>query len=331
MKRVHDIDMVAHLWANKSQPEARNAGGNFYFDGNTVYSYGSHFPIAKHVTDKKGRPAVLFTTRTYSVTTSKHLWTVRHATRHLNVVKVHNPHNSLEENLKVENGNVKTALKEAATSRKGRSLEKKLEALKAALDQRNALAAFMGRKPTALPEDLNAALAAIAKVEKREAAAAVKARNARNLFALVEREKAAGAPFGEWLTKWQEGMPGDIRHVRYSWGLLAATAGKRDGVAYPKEMPCVLRLINAGTENETVQTSWGADVPAAHAHRIYKVWARVQGKVPPEGWTPASQTEGAVGAFKVDRIEPDGTIYAGCHTIYASAVQDFAARVGWAA
>ena len=51
------------------------SGNNFYFDGDTIYSYGSHFPIARHVETKRGR-AVLFTTRDYSVTTSGHKWTV---------------------------------------------------------------------------------------------------------------------------------------------------------------------------------------------------------------------------------------------------------------
>ena len=46
---VYPSDMVAHLWANKSQDSARESGGRFYFVGDTIYSYGSHFPIARHV------------------------------------------------------------------------------------------------------------------------------------------------------------------------------------------------------------------------------------------------------------------------------------------
>ena len=76
VKHVHRYDMVAHLWAHQSQDSARNPCRNFYFDGDTIYSYGSHFPIARHVETKRGR-AVLFTTRNYSVTTSGHKSTVR--------------------------------------------------------------------------------------------------------------------------------------------------------------------------------------------------------------------------------------------------------------
>lgn len=47
-------------------------GPSFFFRGDTIYSYGQHFPIARHVTGTRGRAAVLFTTRDYSKTTSKH-------------------------------------------------------------------------------------------------------------------------------------------------------------------------------------------------------------------------------------------------------------------
>ncbi len=41
---------IPHLWAHKTQDEGRNGTGSFYFTGATIYSYGSHFPIATHVT-----------------------------------------------------------------------------------------------------------------------------------------------------------------------------------------------------------------------------------------------------------------------------------------
>lgn len=81
MKQVHDIKTVSHLWANKQQDYARNSFKNFYFDGDTIYSYGSHFPIAKHFKD-----VVLFTLRSYSNTTAKHISYVRSAASHLTKV-----------------------------------------------------------------------------------------------------------------------------------------------------------------------------------------------------------------------------------------------------
>src|SRR6267154_4399432 len=82
-KTVFDTGEIPHLWAHKVQENARNAHGNLYFDGETIYSYGSHFPIARHIVDnptkKNPKSAVLFTTRSYSVTTSGHISAVRSA------------------------------------------------------------------------------------------------------------------------------------------------------------------------------------------------------------------------------------------------------------
>lgn len=97
MKKVFsDISQIAHLWANKLQDEARNSG-NFYFDGKTIYSYGRHFPIAKHV-EFNGKKAVLFTQRTYSNTTSGHVSVVRNSVNHIDKIYCYSPDSSHEQN-----------------------------------------------------------------------------------------------------------------------------------------------------------------------------------------------------------------------------------------
>src|SRR5437660_3842392 len=82
-KHVFNTGEIPHLWAHKVQESARNAQGNLYFDGETIYSYGSHFPIARHVLDnptkRHPKPGILFTTRSWSVTTSGHVSAVRSA------------------------------------------------------------------------------------------------------------------------------------------------------------------------------------------------------------------------------------------------------------
>lgn len=65
---------VVHAWAH--QHEARATGSNFYFVGDTIYSYGPHFPIARIDVD---RGIVWFTTRGYSNTTAKHTSLARQA------------------------------------------------------------------------------------------------------------------------------------------------------------------------------------------------------------------------------------------------------------
>jgi hypothetical protein len=100
MKKVFsDVSHIAHLWANQLQSEARNSG-NFYFNVETIYSYGSHFPIARHVKNKNGEQGVLFTERRYSNTTAKHISVVRQAASHLNIIYCYRPDNTHSDNFK---------------------------------------------------------------------------------------------------------------------------------------------------------------------------------------------------------------------------------------
>lgn len=87
MKTVFSNDEVAHIWARQTQDTGRNSQGNFYFEGDKIYSYGRHFCIARLLPNKK----VLFTNRTYSNTTAKHINLVRYAVNHLELVYCANP------------------------------------------------------------------------------------------------------------------------------------------------------------------------------------------------------------------------------------------------
>lgn len=49
--------MVAHLWANEKQESAH--GSNFYFEGESIYSYGRHFEVGRIVRNKRGEKAYL--------------------------------------------------------------------------------------------------------------------------------------------------------------------------------------------------------------------------------------------------------------------------------
>jgi len=90
MKHVFtDLNKIAHLWAHQEQDNARNSG-NFYFNGRTIYSYGSHFAIAEIM---EGNENVIFFAREgYSNTTSKHKYVVSRAIPdNKTVITVSNP------------------------------------------------------------------------------------------------------------------------------------------------------------------------------------------------------------------------------------------------
>ena len=165
IRNVHPVDMVAHLWANQTQDSARNPCHNFYFHGDTIYSYGSHFPIARHVT-RKGNSAVLFTTHSYSSTTAGHKCTVESACRHLtvfHVADVNDTRNQFAQYRAEYMGLVGKYAK--ARQRK----PEHLDALRRLVEEANGYAAFFGLRPRlTLPDDLTGMIAECQAIEKRE-------------------------------------------------------------------------------------------------------------------------------------------------------------------
>lgn len=69
--------MIAHLWANEKKESAN--GSNFFFEGESIYSYGYHFEAGRIVRNKRGEKAYLINSIHYSSTTSKHQYFVRNA------------------------------------------------------------------------------------------------------------------------------------------------------------------------------------------------------------------------------------------------------------
>lgn len=68
MRRVFSSHReVAHVWAQQKQREGE--ASHMFFENDTIYSYGRHFPIARFV----NFDTVLFTTHRYSVSTAKHI------------------------------------------------------------------------------------------------------------------------------------------------------------------------------------------------------------------------------------------------------------------
>jgi hypothetical protein len=98
MKNIFTNSELAHTYAQQTQREGRNSQGSFFFDGDTIYSYGRHFPIAKIITDSTQGEKILFTFRSYSNTTSKQVHIVSQATRQYEKILCYNPEGSHDEN-----------------------------------------------------------------------------------------------------------------------------------------------------------------------------------------------------------------------------------------
>lgn len=92
-------DDVARRWRDRALGSARPAlrSNNLHDEGDSIFSYGSHFEVARILRDPKGRPkAWLLNGNTYSNTTSKHQGAVRQAIfgHGLDVVTI--PHQALD-------------------------------------------------------------------------------------------------------------------------------------------------------------------------------------------------------------------------------------------
>ena len=86
---------LVSTWLSQSQDYGQErSGGSFYFQGDTIYSYGSHFPIAKLVEAPNGEACIFVTTRTHSNTTANHCSKVRYGIRaltHRRILYVNDP------------------------------------------------------------------------------------------------------------------------------------------------------------------------------------------------------------------------------------------------
>lgn len=290
VRHVVDALQVAHLWANKVQYEARVPGGNFHFYGDRIYSYGSHFEIARHV-ERKGKSCVFFTTLGYSNTTAKHISITRQACRHLTVFtfgcRFDASHKDIFEWYR---GASDGALELAIKSRKGSN--KRAEAFAQAaryVEEGNAFAAFFGlRARLKLKSEAEAAEAIQQAADQAKGKALRAAAKARQLL----KENLAA-----WL------------------------AGEDCYVPYHENT--YFRFIADGDE---VQTSHGARFHTKDGKRAYSILRALRAK----GRTfQTNGTKIPVGPWQVDSLDADGNVKAGCHFIKWREIEAFAVKAGW--
>jgi len=291
-KHVFDTGQIPHLWAHRTQEEARNRQGNLYFTGDTIYSYGSHFPIARHVTNDAGERAVLFTTAIYSVTTSSHCSAVRSAIPSgipvFHVPNVcHGRYSGSELIADDHAGNLadytERIEKHVVTSARARSSYAKEwnhEHAVCLRDEAFAYCAFFGLPVPSIPEvpELNSdALTAIRKREAKRTAEKAEQTKRERAEALVRQQ--------ELINKWR--------------------AGQYSGCFY--DVPAMLRITG-----DEVQTSRGARFPISHAKRGLTFVRKVR-----ESGQPYVRNGRTIhlGSYAIDRIEQDGTVKAGCHVV----------------
>lgn len=284
MKRVfRNAAEVAHIWAQQTQDEGRTPTSHCYFVGPRIYSYGSHFMIARFTENNIGQKCVLFTLRDYSVTTSSHKQDVLGALRGLDypVFKVVHPENEPDERvlLEVYTGKMNNAITKAAKARK--HAEGYLADANLYVDQFNEIAEFFGfvARLSVPADSVKAAKEAVAKAKE----AAKKAAERHTLDLQVS--EITNAPL---IAAWRacERKP-DIKWVG------------------PQLERTLLRV-----NGDQIETSRHAYVPVEHAKRL---WPHIL-KAKTEGVAP-KLLNSHIGHYSVNEITKDGDIRVGCHFI----------------
>jgi hypothetical protein len=302
VKRVVSSGQVPHLWFHKAQYSARNSNHSFYFEGDTIFSWGSHFPIATHVTRGK-KNAVLFTEKNYSVSTSGHKSATRSAIPegttvfHVEDVFTHGSYasNAHAVNLKSYVERVERHLAKCARARGSYAKQWEHERAASLRQEAREYATFF---KLSLPK-----IAPIPALDS-DGLARIKSSEAQKSAEKAAREKARKAELAqqeaEALAKWRAH---EIQTCSFY------------------NSPIALRLTKDKSE---LETSRGARIPVSHALRGLRFVREVVKR------GEAFQTNGhkfPLGVYQIDRIETDGTVKAGCHVITLAEIERIAPEI----
>lgn len=289
-----DNKQCAHLWANKSRPEA--CGSHFFFEGDTIYSYGHHFPIARHYLG-----CVLLTAQGYSNTTARHISITRSACSHLKTFTVENP---LKAPGKADLAAYRERIKDAAlAAARARNAEFHLNQLEHIVAEANLFSHTFGFVTTFdVPSDTD-----LAKLKAKAAASAARERKAAKL----KREKAE-AEAAEKVEQWKNGEP-----VSVPSGISKVYLRVRLHMQTDETGAC------SPSEKKVLETSKGAVVPLAEAEKAFRFIMLKR----EAGWHRNGETF-KVGDFQLDEVTARG-VKAGCHFIEWDEIERFAKAQGW--
>lgn len=364
---VYPTDEIPHLWANQTQDSARNPQGNLFFEGDTIYSYGKHFVIAKLV-EWKGERLCLLSEREYSSTTSRHQRQVESAVPHgVRKVRVDEPgrfwgpltqrkvpgtaedHDSYSwatfgegggkqywkyepiepvlpnpDRMQYELKKREEKLKEVVGKLKlGRS-PYYVDQLQMVYDEALGFVELFDQKRPEwlkLPEGLDA-------VREKLAARAEHDR-------LHPRRVVFGRTtwaYGQQLRQQADTVYQRLKLLPLDERVEAWRKGEYREVIDPpsvtvRDHDYLVRLVYLKLQGNEVVTSMGARFPEEHGRRAAMLIKALKdgGRLPYK-----REAEGAtfrLGHYVVDRIEEDGTIWAGCHRVGWDQVEWFLAQI----
>lgn len=315
---------VAHVWAQRTHTAGRNGTGSIFFEGDTIYSYGHHFPIAQFTRGRganRNQSAVVLTTCTYSKTTAGHVCDVRRAIPSHTLV-FHVPFTRLDEsalaNLSYPTlrgwfdsyapriAELLTRAKRARTY--SDSYLRRAQALR---DESNAFRAFFALRCAPIPADIDLATAIEKKIQAQ--------RNAQRKSdkERAERERAISELIPAALADWQSANTAYLSSPNPIY-----TQARQRIISLP------LAYLRPNPANpDEIETTKGARFPTTHGRRAYRFLSALRARG--EGFQRNGHTI-HVGEFQVDSMAQDtGIVRAGCHTLEWSEIARMARVLGW--
>ena len=285
------IDQTAHNWAHKTG-KAKNAHRVYYYDnphlGYIIYSYGSHFPVARHVVTPDKSNVILFTTQSWSSATGGHKNRIGRAipgnikTFYVNDVLADSKDDH-KENYKelVSQRNEKLLKASRARSNKEWHLRSSEDYRVRANDYTKSFR--LGYREIAKPENFDTILNA-AKEKAKIARIKQNKKNAKAKAVQKIRQAQYEKEAKERLEKWVNGE--DVRP--------------------PSTTTPHVRIYH-----DMVQTSWGVNLPLKRALAVFRMAACCKKRG--LHYKPKKRIE--IAGWPLDYITKDGTVRAGCHVI----------------
>lgn len=298
MKTVFNNHECMHIFAQQTHDQGRTNNGNVFFTGDTIYSYGHHFPMA-HFIDNN---TVLVNNDSYSVSTSSHQSDLGGAICHhkrffvsTEILK-HFLYSQefdkyfrgklVDYALSESKDNINKASKRRKASLKDQDLSSARDELQEAID---IFSHFKKKPPVKLTKalellnnDIDSVIASHKTAIDKEKAVAVKKEKAKQAKLMLNADK--------WRTN-------TLEQGESIWGL-------KD----------TLMRVNG----DRVETSKNAHFPVTHAKvAFYKILDCVRTGTP---WKTNGRTIN-LGNFKIDYIHENGDVKAGCHFVKYSEIE----------
>lgn len=311
MKKVfNSLDMVCHVWAQRNQEYGRTSNNNIFFRGDTIYSYGHHFPLATFIEDANGVEYVLYNDDSYSVSTSNHQSILRRATGHYSRINcdtktikyiVDNSHNKHDKRFKksLQSHVVKNVesiiATQAQSASKRRAAHLKQDDITTAIACYNNACKLLSVYSVKMPKRVTNKIEELQSDTKN-----VYEKHCKELIAADKKRKR------EQKKREQE------RQAKAKEAVAVFISGEKLDYEQTRALTCLQDVYMRPEADGNIYTTQRASFPIEHAIKAFEFIRACKDKG--EMWQRNGKTI-RLGNFQIDRIDESGNVRAGCHFV----------------